>query len=209
MRSSFKLVVAAIVLSTAGAAFAASEPGADAASCALSVMDAPDAPGAESASGTAIPALTPVAVRILTALDSKTATIGACFPIALADPIIIDGVELVPAGASGLGQVVHAAKARAAGKGGELILAARFVEHAGIRIDLRSLEFRKSGKDQLDAALAASAALPLAGYLFSGGNVWVAEGAVASAKVRHTVRIPRAGAEQRDDVNASEGKAQQ
>lgn len=206
MRSLFKVVVAGIILSTAGAALAASEPSADAASCALGVAGAPET---EGASGTAIPALTPVTVRIMTALDSKTATIGACFPIALADPIIIDGVQLVPAGASGLGQVVHAAKARAAGKGGELILAARFVEHGGVRIDLRSLEFRKSGKDQLDVALAASAALPLAGYLFSGGNVWVAEGAVASAKVRHAVRIPRAGAEQRDDVDASEGKAQQ
>lgn len=165
--------------------------------------------GSEDASATVIPELTPVTIRIVTALDSKTAIVGACFPIALAEPIIIDGAEVVPAGAKGLGQIVHAAKARAGGKGGELILAGRFVEHNGVRIGLRSLEFSKAGKDQLDAALVASAALPLAGYLFSGGNVWVAEGAFASAKVRHMVRVSRAGSEQRDAVNASEGKARQ
>lgn len=178
----------------------------DPVSCAF---DAAANQDAADASATVIPELTPVTIRIATALDSKTALIGACFPIALAEPITIDGAEVVPAGAKGLGQVVHAAKARAGGKGGELILAGRFIEHNGVRIGLRSLEFSKAGKDQLDAALVASAALPLAGYLFSGGNVWVAEGALAFAKVRKTVRVSRAGSEQRDDVNAIEGEGEQ
>lgn len=196
-------LAAVMVFSTAVDAFVAvAEP----ANCALTDAEALDVAGVP---GVAIPALTPVKVRIMSAMDSKTAAIGACFPIALADPIIIDGAVLVPAGAKGMGQVVHAAKARAGGKGGELILAARFVDHAGVRIALRSLEFSKAGKDELDSALAASVALPLAGYLFSGGNVWVAEGAVASAKVRHAVSIPRTGAEQRDDVTADQGKAEQ
>jgi len=145
-----------------------------------------------------------VRVRIGTALSSKTAQIGQCFPISLAEPLMIDGRELVPAGATGLGEVVHAAKARAAGKGGELILAARFVDHDGSRIMLRSFEFSKAGQNQLDAAVMASAALPFAGYLFSGGNVSVAEGATASAKVRYAVRISRS-----DSEPGTEGSGQQ
>ncbi|WP_373489232.1 hypothetical protein [Blastomonas sp.] len=162
-----------------------------------------------TATGDLIPALMSVAIRITSSLDSKTATTGTCFPIALAEPILVDGVEIIPAGATGLGQVVHAAKARAGGKGGELILAARFISHNGHIVPLRSFELKKAGKDHLDAALAASVALPMAGYLFSGGNVQVAEGTVALAKVRHTVHIPRADAGQGDDGSRSEGKQQQ
>jgi hypothetical protein len=201
-------VCLAMALAAGFAPAAAQDSRGEAANCSYQQSaEADAASGAYAAdrTGDTVPALTPVAIRIAAAIDSKTAAIGSCFPITLAEPIVVEGVEVVPIGASGLGQVVHAAKARAGGKGGELILAARFIRHNGNTIPLRSFEFSKAGKDQLDVAVAASATLPMMGYLFSGGNVWVADGTVASAKVRQTVRIPRADAGQGDAVSRNEG----
>lgn len=195
-------VLVALMTASSALAFAGGDPAA-AVPCALA---APPETAGDEPSDIVIPALLPVTIAIAAPVSSRTAEIGACFPIALAEPIVIDGAEIIPAGAQGLGQVVHAAKARAAGKGGELILAARFIQHDGLTVSLRSLEFSKAGKDHLDAALAASATLPMLGYLFSGGNVWVESGTVASAKVRHAVRISRSGIAQGDAVSRMEGK---
>lgn len=136
-----------------------------------------------------IPALYPVKIRVLDGINSKENQRGEFFRIELAEAIIIDGRELVPAGATGEGQIVHAAKARAAGKGGELILAARYIEHAGTRINLRSFNWSDSGKDNMTVALAASTAFSFTGYFISGGNVTVEPGLIGDAKIRNDTHI--------------------
>jgi hypothetical protein len=135
-------------------------------------------------SGTSLPALTPVDIEILTALNSKTSKMGEFFDIRLAEPVILDGKIVIPAGAVGKGEVIHAAKARAAGKAGELILAARYIEDRGQKIRLRSFKFGEStGISNRDRALIAGAliAVPMT-LLISGGNVNVPAGTRAQAK---------------------------
>jgi hypothetical protein len=132
-----------------------------------------------------IPAMTPVELEILAPINSKTAKIGEMFPIKLVSPIVIDGRTIVPAGATGQGEVVHAAKARAAGKAGELILAARYVEWDNVRIPLRSFKFgRAAGENRTGTAIALGVvvAAPLALFV-AGGQVDVAQGAAANAKI--------------------------
>ena len=136
-----------------------------------------------------IPALYPVKIRVLDGINSKENQRGEFFRIELAEAIIIDGRELVPVGATGEGQIVHAAKARAAGKGGELILAARYIEHGGTRIDLRSFNWGDAGKDNMTVALVASSALSFAGYFISGGNVTIQPGMIGDAKIRNDTQI--------------------
>lgn len=75
-----------------------------------------------------IPAMTLIAIEIIAPISSKTAKVGEMFPIKLSQPIYVGGNLIVPMGAKGYGEVVHAAKARAAGKAGELIIAARYLE---------------------------------------------------------------------------------
>jgi hypothetical protein len=131
-----------------------------------------------------LPALSIVEIEIAEPLNSKTSKIGQFFSIKLSAPIILDGKELIPAGAMGKGEVIHAAKARAMGKAGELTLAARYIEHNGQRIALRSFQFGVSntGKNNTKEALAlGTVAVPLVLFV-SGGNVDVPAGTAANAK---------------------------
>jgi hypothetical protein len=134
----------------------------------------------------AIPPLTPIRVTILQTMNSATSPIGSHFPIALADPIVIDGKEVVPAGTKGEGEVVHADKSRFGGKPGELILAVRYLDWNGTRIPLRSLKFDApgQGKDNGGAAMATAIAVSSVLAMFiTGGEVNIPAGTIANAKV--------------------------
>lgn len=77
---------------------------------------------------TTIPAGTPVAIEIAEALASSTHKRGDVFAITLIEPLLRDGVEYLPQGTHGTGQIVHAAPARGGGAPGELLIAARTLE---------------------------------------------------------------------------------
>lgn len=81
---------------------------------------------AESAAADAAPAgdpavlliktYTPVEIEFVTEISSEEAVIDQTFAIQLSRPITVDGVEVVPAGAMGEGQVAHAARRGWGGK---------------------------------------------------------------------------------------------
>ena len=144
-----------------------------------------------------IPALTPVSIEILAQVSSKTSKSGDTFPIRLAAPIVLNGKELVPAGAAGWGEVVHAKKSGGMGAAGELVLAARYVDVEGQRLPLRSLNLAAAGKSNIhkvDAINAGSAAAPLPigllGFFITGGEVAIARGTVVQAKTRACFVLP-------------------
>ncbi len=141
----------------------------------------------------AIPILTPVEIEILTDINTRTAQRGALFPIRLAKAIQIDGVDSIAAGATGVGEIVHSAKARAAGKAGELILAARYIDADGTHIPLRSLHFGARGKDNRDIAFAVGASVGIVAFLISGGEVDVPAGTHAIALTSAAVPYPHGG----------------
>jgi hypothetical protein len=140
-----------------------------------------------------IPALTVVDLEILQTMNSQANHIGEHFTFRLAHPIVVDGKELIPAGATGSGDVVHAAKSRFGGKAGEMILAARYIEHAGVRIPLRSLR-AGSGQGKDNSATAAAVAIAVSGVLsmfITGGEVNVPSGTIMNAKVSAATLIPQ------------------
>ncbi len=146
-----------------------------------------------------VPALKPVDLEILAPLNSKTSKIGEMFPIKLSAPLMLGDRVIVPAGAKGEGEVIHAAKARAAGKPGELILAARYIDHEGQRVRLRSFSFGPSstGKSHVDTANAinvASAVAPIVPVVLFivGGQVDVPAGTAAHAKLAEPLNVPAA-----------------
>ncbi len=138
-----------------------------------------------------IPAKTEAVINILAEIDSKTSARGDMFPIRLTDPILIDGKIAVPAGTSGQGEVVHAAKARAAGKAGELIVAARYLQCGATRIPLGHLKLGVTGQRRVDEAAAAAAivAAPVALFI-TGGQARVAFGTSGAVKVTADVPLP-------------------
>lgn len=127
---------------------------------------------------------------ITTPINSKLNAPGDTFGIQLVDRIAIGGMTVVPAGTTGYGEVIHAARARAGGKAGELILSARYLEFRGVRIPLRAFNLGQRGKDNTtSAAIVAFAAGPLA-YLVVGGEINIVPGTQGYAKIAAETRIP-------------------
>lgn len=124
----------------------------------------------------------PVVVRVEERLGSKLSSTGQLFKLTLAEPVMDEERILIPAGTPGQGQVVHAKKGGFSGSAGELILAARYIEHNGRQIKLRSMKFAATGKDNTGAALAVGMAAGVVGFLVSGGNTTVEPGTTADAK---------------------------
>ncbi|GIX20626.1 MAG: hypothetical protein KatS3mg120_2302 [Erythrobacter sp.] len=163
----------------------------------------------DTATEVLLPKATPVVIAVDKEVGSKISVAGEMFPIRLAQPVELDGVRLLPAGITGEGQVVHAKKAGMAGSAGELILAARYLDYNGRRIELRSFRFIEQGdailsrgKNNVDLAAATNAAIGPLGFFISGGNTTIAPGTLASAKTRNdeTFAVPAETAAAPDEV---------
>lgn len=137
-----------------------------------------------------VPPLTPVKLVLRAHLGSKISKNGEWFEIELAEPIVVNGVTLVPAGTRGMGEVVHAKKSGGSGASGELVLAARYLDIGERRLRLRSLHFAAAGEDRigtvntLNVASAASPipGLSLIGFFIKGKGIDLPEGTLAEAK---------------------------
>lgn len=144
-----------------------------------------------------LPALTPVYLTIDEPLESDRAQIGQHFKLSLRQPLELAPGFTIPAGTAGGGQVVHAAKSRAMGKAGELLLAARYLDYQGTRIPLRSLRYGKGqGKDNVDTAVIVGLAVSAVITPFiTGGEVRIPSGTEVWAKVAGDVAFPTAAFE--------------
>ncbi|HMI40128.1 MAG TPA: hypothetical protein VK485_02710 [Sphingomicrobium sp.] len=136
--------------------------------------------------------LTPVFLTIDEPVESDKAKIGQSFRLKLAQPLSLAGGVVIPAGTPGSGEVVHAAKSRAMGKPGELVLAARYLDYQGIRIPLRSLRYGKGqGTDNAETAMWVGIAVSAFITPFiTGGEVRIPAGADVWAKTAADVSFP-------------------
>ena len=134
-----------------------------------------------------LPIGTVVDLDIADHVNSKTSNIGDQFRIRLAQPIVVDGHDVVPAGIEGVGEVIHAARARAGGKAGELILAARSLNWNGRTMKLRTLKVGKSGESRVTEGAAVAAVAGIAAYLIVGGEVDIPAGTRANAKLAEPI----------------------
>ena len=144
-------------------------------------LDACAAALAAQRQGTCIPALTPVQIELSEPLSSRSSVTGQTFGLALASPISIGGNALIAAGAKGQGEVVHAKKT-GVGVGGELVLAARFLQIGEQRLRLRSMHLNGAGRDQQGLAFAVGVAVGFPALFVRGKHIDVPVGAFADAK---------------------------
>lgn len=144
----------------------------------------------QSSSLVSVPALTPVLVRIGETISSNKNKPGDRFPIAVAEDVRVGDVVVIPAGSAGEGEVIHAAKPKAGGAAGELILAARFVHVGDLEVRLRSFALGVAGADHSGGALATSfVAGPFAMFVH-GGAVTVPRDTLGLAKTALEFRLP-------------------
>ena len=131
-----------------------------------------------------VPNGTPIVVMVTDRLSSETAGRDDMFNLSLAEPVMLNGLTVIPAGTPGKGQVVDAAKAGAGGKPGKLVLAARYLEFEGRQIPIKGLTLDLVAKDEsLTAAIVAAIKYSGSSDSILGGPMVVPAGMRGSAKL--------------------------
>jgi hypothetical protein len=139
-----------------------------------------------------IPAGTVVEVELTEALSSRTSQQQQLFGLRLVAPILVDGREVVPAGAAGGGEVIDAHASAFGGRQGRLIISGRFVEINGERQRIRGMQIMTAGEQRTNTALAVSM-IPyagVAGIFIQGGEVDIPVGARGTARLAADVDVP-------------------
>ena len=145
-------------------------------------------PQAKATPDLVVPALTPLVIRLEVDLGSRVSKTGDRFPLSLAEPVVIGGVTVLPAGLLGEGEVVHAKKSGGSGTAGELVVAARWLDVGGRRLRLRSFRLNAAekdaitNKDNVKSAATAAIVVGFAGFLVKGKDSVHAKGELAEAK---------------------------
>jgi hypothetical protein len=139
-----------------------------------------------------MPAGTVVEVELVDPLSSSTNRLADRFTIRLSQAIAKDGVEIVPAGATGQGEVIDAARAGMGGKQGKLIISARYLDLNGRRVRIRGMTLMASGKSRVDLATGMLLVpyVGLAAGFVQGGEIEIPAGARATVKLAEDVDLP-------------------
>ncbi len=132
----------------------------------------------------ALPAGTPVSIEISTPLASSTHTRGDTFPITLAAPLLLDGVEWLPAGTHGTGEIIHAAPARGGGAPGELLIAARTLETPEGPLPLRGFKLGATGGDNSGMAIGVALAVGPFAMFIRGREIVIPAGTRGIARTK-------------------------
>lgn len=156
---------------------------------------AQDSPPVAPAPSPLLPAKTPLILAFADEVSSKTALKNGEVRFVLAEDLRIGDVLVIPKDTPAIGEVVHVQKSGFGGRGGELILAARYIQIGDQRIALRSLKPLAgpyAGKNNSDAALAVSM-IPYAGLVslfITGGEIVIPAGTRASVLVATDTPLP-------------------
>jgi len=136
-------------------------------------------------------ALTPVELEIVTPASSKTSRQGEQIAIRVAEPVLLDGRVVLPAGTTGYAEVIQVSHRAIGGRAGELTLGLPYLMLDGQRIGLKRLRFGPgSGADRTQQATIAMAVVGIAGGLITGGSVDVKAGTRVNAVVASDTTIP-------------------
>lgn len=153
----------------------------------------PTAPAA-SAALKHLPAGTAVVIEVTEAVSSDARKSGEPFGLRLAEPVVVDGAVVLPAGLKGAGEVVDAQHGGFGGAAGKLVLAARYLTYEDRKIPLRAFKFlasgQSSGHSNVGASMAVTLVSPLAGFAIHGGEMVVQPGARATAKIGEDLDLP-------------------
>lgn len=175
----------------------------------LQLAPVAEAPAALAGNFVRLPALTPLRLRVIGEVSSKTNVKGDKVVIALAEPLVVNGALTIPAGTRGVAEVIHAAKGGMGGKAGELLIAARYLQLGpDVQIPLRSFRLAPiAGKNNEGLAtgltIAGGVAGGIAAMMITGGSARVADGSEAFAKTAADVDLPVARLEASSAASAT------
>lgn len=141
-----------------------------------------------------VPLGTSVILEFIDPVNSRSSKVGEKVRLSVAQALEWNGQVVIPEGAPAIGEIIHIAKARAGGKAGELIIAARYIEWGNRQIPLKGFRFGAVGDSRVveSFVLSTVVAAPL-GFLVAGGEVEVKPGTRGHAKLKEDIPVASSG----------------
>lgn len=132
---------------------------------------------------------TPVKLKLLHSLNSKTVVVDDPLNFALAEDVTVRGKVVAKAGAAAIGRVRQAQAARTMGRGGQLSLEMQYLKVGRVRVPLRGSQTR-SGANKTGDTVALVVLFGLSGLIKHGSEIEVKEGSVFTAYVDQDTVLP-------------------
>jgi hypothetical protein len=132
---------------------------------------------------------TQMTVQLMDSLSSRTNRLGETFAMQLVEPVSVDGVVVIPAGATGGGEIIDSAKAGIGGLQGKLIISGRYLDLNGKRVRVRGMTLQASGKSRTDTAMGVMILVGLPGVFIEGGDLNMPVGTRATVRLAEDVEL--------------------
>lgn len=134
----------------------------------VTAVVAPTAPPTANPNAIVVEQDTVVRLMVLNEVSTRTAKVGDRFVLRVDEPVVVNGVTVIPVGAKAWGEVLDAAKSGGVGRAGKIEAKLLYLEHGGVQIPI-SGERKSAGERGTTQVVAGAIALgPLA--LFAPGN---------------------------------------
>jgi hypothetical protein len=132
---------------------------------------------------------TPVKLKLLHTLNSKTVVVDDPLNFALAEDVTVKGKVIAKAGAVAIGRVRQAQAARTLGRGGQMSLQMQYLKVGRVRVPLRGSQ-AQSGADKTGETVALVVLFGLSGLIKHGSEIEVKEGSIFTAYVDQNTELP-------------------
>ena len=133
---------------------------------------------------------TPVHFMVVSEVTTKTHLAGHRFKLRVDKPVVIDGITVIPVGATAWGEVLAAKKSGNVGKGGSLEARLLYIENGAFRIPISGTNSAKGASAGGETALGILALGPL-GLFAKGNNAKIKAGELMTGFVEEDTEFPR------------------
>ena len=140
-----------------------------------------------------LPEATPVKLKLLHSLNSKTVVESDPLNFAVAEDVIVNEKVVAKVGAVAIGRVRQAKPARTLGRGGQLALEMQYLKVGRVRVPLRGSQARTGGNKKGET-VALTVLFGLSGLIKHGSEIEVKEGSLFTAYVDQDTELPQAEA---------------
>jgi hypothetical protein len=132
---------------------------------------------------------TPIKLKLLHALNSKTVVVDDPLNFAVAEDVVMGGKTIVKAGAPAIGRVRQAKAARTLGRGAQLSLELQYLKVGRTRVALRGSQ-TQSGENKKGETVGLTVVFGLSGLLKHGSEIEVKPGSIISAYIDRDTDVP-------------------
>ena len=132
---------------------------------------------------------TPIHFMVVSEVTTKTHTAGHRFKLRVDKPVSINGVMVIPVGATAWGEVLEAEKSGNAGKSGKLSAKLLYVDVGGIQVPISGNNDAKGSSGTGETMLGVLALGPL-GLFAKGNNAKIKAGELMTGFVEQDTAMP-------------------